>query len=159
MQTFACGTGKMMENINIEDIMAQIRQEIAEKGYKDDEIKFNDIILSSVATPYNMQAYKEELEKMAESRMVLSYRDVASDRPVIGPIVTFFKKIARRIVAFYIEPIVDDQNKFNEQATTLFAQALNKFAEDEEKISELEKELYDCKKRCMALEERLKETK
>lgn len=148
-----------MENINIEDIMAEIREDIRNKGYKDDEIQFSDIILSSVATPYNMQAYKEELEKMAGDRMVLSYRDIASDRPGIGPVITFFKKIFRRMTAFYVEPIVDDQNKFNEEATNLFAQALNKFAEDDERISELERELYDCKKRCMALEEMLKEKK
>lgn len=146
-----------MENINIEDIMAEIREEIKNKGYTDEEIQFGDIILSTVATPYNMQAYKEELEKMAGDRVVLSYRDVASDRPGIGGIVTFFKKIMRKLVAFYIEPIVDDQNRFNEEAANLFAQAFNKFAEDDERISELEKELYDCKKRCMALEEMLKE--
>lgn len=148
-----------MQNINIEDIMAEIREEICRKGYKDGEIQFNDIILSSVATPYNMQAYKEELEKMSCDRMVLSYRDISSDRPGLGFIFTFFKKIARRLVAFYVEPIVDDQNKFNEEAVNLFAQALNKFAEDDEKISELERQLYDCKKRCMALEEMLKEKK
>jgi predicted RNase H-like nuclease (RuvC/YqgF family) len=54
---------------------------------------------------------------------------------------------------------VDDQNLLNECSTTLYAQIFNKFAENEEKISELEKELYDCKKRCMALEDKLKETK
>lgn len=144
-----------MENINIEDIMEEIREEIREKGYKDEEIQFKDIILSSVATPYNMQAYKEELEQMAEDRMVQSYRDVASDRPGIGAVVTFFKKLVRRMVCFYIEPIVDDQNKFNEEVTNLLAQALNKFAEDDEKISELEKQLYECKKRCNLLEEQL----
>ena len=148
-----------MQNINIEDIMAEIREEICRKGYKDEEIQFNDIILSSVATPYNMQAYKEELEKMSCDRMVLSYRDISSDRPGLGFIFTFFKKIARRLVAFYVEPIVGDQTKFNEEAVNLFAQALNKFAEDDEKISELERQLYDCKKRCMALEEMLKEKK
>ncbi len=147
-----------MENINIEEIMSEIRAEIRAKGYKDDEIAFNDIVLSQVATPYNMQAFKEELEKMAEDCCVLSYRDVASDRPGIGGIVTFFKKVARRLVAFYIEPIVDDQNKFNEETLNLMLQTLNKFAENEEKMSELEKELYDCKKRIRFLEEHLKET-
>jgi hypothetical protein len=146
-------------NINIEEIMNQIRQEIRDKGYKDEEILFDDVILSSVATPYNMQSYKEELEKMVQNRLVLSYRDVSSDRKVVGPILTFFKKLFRRMIAFYIEPIVDDQNLLNECSTTLYAQIFNKFAENEEKISELEKELYDCKKRCMALEDKLKETK
>lgn len=157
MQPAALAWREAMQNINIEDIMAEIREEIRNKGYKDDEIQFGEILLSSVATPYNMQAYKEELEKMANDRMVLSYRDISSDRPGLGTIVTFFKKIVRRLTAFYIEPVVDDQNKFNEEAVNLFAQALNKFAEDDEKISELERQLYDCKKQCMALEEKLKE--
>lgn len=145
-----------MENINIEQIMEEIRADIRARGLQDDEIKFNDIILSQVAVPYNMQSFKEELEKMAEDKQVLSYRDVASDRPGIGKLVTFIKKLNRRLVAFYIEPIVDDQNKVNEEAMNMFLQTFNKFAEQEEKISNFEKEIYALKKRCNALEEELK---
>lgn len=148
-----------MENINIEEIMKEIRADIRARGLQDDEIKFGDIILSQITTPYNMQPYREELEKMAEDKMVLSYRDVESDRPGIGKFVTLLKKINRRLIAFYIEPIVDDQNKFNEETANLLVQTLAKFSEQEEKISELEKELYECKKRYHALEEKIKETK
>ena len=32
-----------MESINIEEIMQEIRQEIKDKGYKDEDLSFNDI--------------------------------------------------------------------------------------------------------------------
>ena len=50
-----------MQNINIEDIMAEIREEICRKGYKDEEIQFNDIILSSVVVLGSRLIFLERL--------------------------------------------------------------------------------------------------
>ena len=147
-----------MEQINIEDIMKQIRTEIREKGYVDNELQFSDIacLAGGSGVPFDMNQYKEEVESANESRLVLSYRDISSDRAGVGKIITIVKKIVRKVVCFYIEPIVDDQNRFNEFSTRIMTQSVSRFEEDDQKIDELEKKLYDCEKKIRELESVIK---
>lgn len=45
------------------------------------------------------------------------YRPIYSCRRVIGRFIVFFKKVFRKVAKFLIEPIVNDQNRFNSAAT------------------------------------------
>lgn len=144
----------IMEKINIEEIMDEIRADIKEKGLTDNEIVFDDIVLLGGGTgnPYDQRSYKDGVSSLGESMEVLSYRELSGN-----PIAKIVKKINRRLVAFYIESIVDDQNIYNKNVYKLFNMNISKFKEDDDKIAGLEKKLYECEKRMKDLEAKLSE--
>ena len=70
------------EQINIEDIMKEIRAEIRAKGYVDNEIPFSDIacLVGGTEVPFDLKDYLDDISMMDESRTVLAYRDISSTR-------------------------------------------------------------------------------
>ena len=58
-------------------------------------------------------------------------------------------------MAFYIESIVDDQNRFNKNVYSGFVMNYRKFQDDEIKLQNLEKKMYEYEKRIMELEKQL----
>lgn len=44
---------------------------------------------------------------------IAASRPLASDRPGIGPITVFTKRVVRRLLAWYVAPIADDQTRYN----------------------------------------------
>lgn len=141
-----------MEKINIEAIMEEIRADIRERGLEDKEIPFEDIVLLGGGTgaPYSADAYRDMLSAVGETSEVLSYRELAGN-----PISKIIKKINRRLIAFYIESIVDDQNKFNRNIYKGMTMNLCRFKEDEERFKAMEQKLYDCERRIHELEQQL----
>lgn len=129
----------MSNNINIEEIMENIRADIRAKGYPDYEEQ-NTVSRVSGA-PFNKDEFLSELEIANKYCQVASYRDIRSTRKGLGGLITFVKKICRRGSAFYVEPIVDDQNRFNEAVLRMLMQAANKIEEDEKTIAELKRKL------------------
>lgn len=150
-----------MEKINVEEIMAEIRAEIREKGYADNEIPFSDIecLVGGTDVPFDKKDFKDDIGLMDESRTIFAYRDLTSTRKGVGPIITFFKKVLRKMVAFYVEPIVDDQNRFNELTTRTIAQTVRRFNDEDNQMAELEKMIYKCERRIRELETELQEMK
>lgn len=143
-----------MEKINIEEIMDEIREDIKKRGLEDKDIAFEDIVLLGGGTgnPYDKRAYKDEVFSLGEEMEVLSYRELSGN-----PVSRIIKKINRRLIAFYIESIVDDQNKFNRDVQKLFNMNISRFNEEDDKISSLEKKLYESEKRIAELERKLSE--
>ena len=139
-----------MENINVEEIMQQIRADIKARGLEDKEILFDSIAIlgGGTGTPYSDEAYKVMLEEVEKNKEVSSYRELLG-----GAVERFIKKVLRRLVAFYIEPIVDDQNLFNRSVYTGLVMDSSKFAEDTERLDAFEKKLYECEKRIKELED------
>ena len=74
----------------------------------------------------------------------------------VGKLITFVKKVIRKMVCFYVEPLVDDQNRFNELTTKVVAQTVRRYNDDDARIEELEKKIYKCERRIRELEEELK---
>ena len=146
------------EQINIEDIMQEIRAEIRAKGYADNEIPFSDIacLVGGTEVPFELKDYLDDISMMDESRTVLAYRDISSTRKGVGKLITFIKKVIRKMVCFYVEPLVDDQNRFNELTTKVVAQTVRRYNDDDARIEELEKKIYKCERRIRELEEELK---
>ena len=88
------------EQINIEDIMKEIRAEIRAKGYADNEIPFSDIacLVGGTEVPFDLKDYLDDISMMDESRTVLAYRDISSTRKGVGKLITFVKKVIRKMM-------------------------------------------------------------
>ena len=102
-----------VQTVDIVKIIEEIRQEIRDKGYKNEDIPFSDIPLSGVQIPVtNTENYFHNLRLLRDLHDVRATKPLESKR-LFGPIIIFFKKIIRRCIAFYVEPIVVEQNLVN----------------------------------------------
>ncbi len=104
-----------MENqtINIEEIMKDIRREIAEKHLTPDMLSFEDVPYDKPEEAVNKCSLQSP---EARSAMVYlhSHYAVQPYKPLSGnPAAVFFKKVIRKLTKFYIEPTVADQNEVN----------------------------------------------
>ncbi|MBO4493821.1 MAG: hypothetical protein J5724_05475 [Ruminococcus sp.] len=110
-----------MDNINIEQIMADIKRDIKEKGLTPDMLSFEDI-------PYKKTAQggspAEAVDYVTSHYYVQPYQEFTGN-----PVKVFFKKALRKVMRFYVDPIVMEQNDFN--ANT--AIAIKAISEDKSK--------------------------
>ena len=101
-----------MENgsINIEEIMAEIKQKIKEQGLTADMLSFEDV-------PYKKNAQSgsasEALDYISTHYYIQPYKELQGNG-----IKVFFKKVLRKLMKFYVEPVVFEQNDFNANAVT-----------------------------------------
>ena len=100
--------------IDVEEIMNEIRREIIEKGYKNEDIAFSDVPVPTESIIYS-NTLEGNIRLLQNMQNVFAYRILKSNS-VFGSLKTLIKKVIRKLVKFYVEPIVSDQNKFNELA-------------------------------------------
>lgn len=70
-----------------------------------------------------------------------AYRSIWSCRKFVGPIILFFKKVIRKCLKWYIEPICDQQSEFNYASRQVSEIVGNQLREFNEKLDK--KELFD----------------
>lgn len=143
-----------MQNIDVEKIMEEIRQEIREKGYKEADLDFSDI--SVVSTKTASSGYdREELERQA------AYINANSQNPIYfpltgNPVKVFIQKALRRCFLFVIFQAFQFQNKFNTSVTCFLNQVRNYQSENEglkeqlrrqqEQLDSLQKEVEELRR-------------
>ncbi len=109
-----------MENkINIEEIMAQIKREIEEKGLTADMLSFEDVpykkpVQIETDGAASLLAADESLAYVNAHHFVQPYKPLSGN-----PIKVFFKKVIRKLMKFYVEPVVFEQNSFNASVTNV----------------------------------------
>lgn len=99
-------------NINIEEIMADIKREIKEKGLTGDMLSFEDVPYKK--TPQAGGSVREALDFLNSNYNVQPYKELKGN-----PLKVVFKKIIRKMMKFYIEPTVEDQNNVNSSIVTV----------------------------------------
>ncbi|HQM00272.1 MAG TPA: hypothetical protein PLH98_06885 [Ruminococcus flavefaciens] len=99
-------------NINIEEIMADIKREIKEKGLTGDMLSFEDVPYKK--TPQAGGSVSEALDFLNSNYNVQPYKELKGN-----PLKVVFKKIIRKMMKFYIEPTVNDQNNVNSSIVTV----------------------------------------
>ena len=125
--------------VNIESVMNEIRAEIKEKGYTSDMLSFKEVVS---ITP--MTTATPSLEDLHGAIVYLndSYY-IMESIPVTGNIIVrFIKKILRKLLRFYVKPIVMSQNEFNALCVRAFND-LNAYVVEASKtnLSEIENRL------------------
>ena len=99
------------EKINIEEIMAEIKQSIKEQGLTADMLSFEDV-------PYKKNAQSgsasEALDYVSTHYYIQPYKELQGN-----PVKVFIKKAIRKLTKFYVEPVVFEKNDFNANAVTV----------------------------------------
>lgn len=98
------------DEINIEAIMAQIRQDIKDKGLTSDMLSFEDVPYHKVTdvSGASLEAADEAMRYLNAHYYIQPYKNLGGN-----PIKVFFKKVIRKLVKFYVEPAVFEQNDVN----------------------------------------------
>ena len=85
---------EQMEQINVEEIMQDIRTQIAERGYTKNELKFADVaakageISDEIDDYFELDHFGLTVERMNSTRKVQCWRLIGGNRLAV-----FFKKI------------------------------------------------------------------
>ncbi len=104
-------------NINIEEIMAQIKQEIRDKNLTPDMLSFEDVPYKKsvqVSGGASVGAADEALKYLNTHYYIQPYKELKGN-----PIKVFFKRVIRKLVKFYVEPVVFEQDDFNANTVTV----------------------------------------
>ena len=118
-----------MENgsINIEEIMAEIKQKIKEQGLTADMLSFEDV-------PYKKNAQSGSASEALDYISTQYYKELQGNG-----IKVFYKKVLRKLMKFYVEPVVFEQNDFNANAVTVIKSLTeNKSADMSSKVEAME---------------------
>ncbi len=127
-----------MQEIDIEKIMEEIRQEIRDKGYKEEELDFSDIaVISAKAVTAGYDP--EELERQA------AYLNANNQNPICfplsgNPVKVFLQKVMRRCFLFVIFQPFQFQNRFNTSVACFLNQVRNYQAENADLKEQLKKQ-------------------
>ena len=113
-----------MQNVNTEEIMKQIRAEIKEKGLDSSMLSFEEIPFSPEVSHADTAFQLSSLQQSAE---YLSIRNqIEPYKPIEGNfLVVFIKKVIRKLVKFYILPIITEQNALNLHTANAVQQVQN----------------------------------
>ncbi|MDE6657835.1 MAG: hypothetical protein K2J88_04550 [Oscillospiraceae bacterium] len=100
------------KQINIDEIMQQIRTEIKQKGYNNSMLDFEEIPFAQEISHAENHFQLASLQQSAE---YLNIRNqIEPYKPVEGNfLVVWIKKILRKLIKFYIMPIMTEQNALN----------------------------------------------
>lgn len=106
-------------NINVKEIIEEIRENIAKRNYEEDILSFEDIP-GGYYTEYkdfNLDRLQLNISNVNDSWQIPIYRHLPSERGFIGALKIFLKRAIRKVTKFYVIPFVEDQNNFNSNVT------------------------------------------
>lgn len=144
-------------DIDMKDIMSEIRNEIKEKDLKNDIVSFDTIeIDNSEIQPemvYSEQSLKDSLGFIITHRMVNQSFGISGNK-----IIRTIRRVIRRVTAFHVGHLFNQQNDFNFHLSNAVLQ-LNNYNEElsakrplEERLEVLERENKILKTRLAELE-------
>lgn len=151
-------------NIDVENIMQKIRNEIKEKGYTNDMLSFNDIeidISDLIVNEFNMYDFNEEIKLLNRLWNVKANRPIIDKGTWKSKITKFMKKVIRKSIKFYVEPIATDQAIFNAMIVKTFNMLSHYLRENnnDELNEKLEQALYEQEAMKREIEELKKQIK
>lgn len=138
----------MNSEINVEEIMEQIRQNMKDRGYDKEPLSFDDIEFSKNSIygreGYNSDFFQKELEYLNQNWNNPCHVPVTSSNFVFA----FIKKVIRKCTYFIILPIINFQNAYNASNTRCMNQIKEYMVEIEKyklRIETLEQEIESLK--------------
>lgn len=99
----------------------------------------------------NMDNLQKHREAANELWAVESERPITSHRKIIGRMIVFGKKVLRKLSRWYINPIIEQQNRFNAEITGALNELCNKIIVLERNSELLHAEINDSNERLLDL--------
>ena len=121
--------------VNIEQVVEEIHQQICEKGISLDIPEFSGASEKPVVeiAPFDMDEFMQNVAAVERRYQIECYA------PIVGnPVIKLIKRVVRKMVNFIVAPIVEDQNAFNSAAAKTIFSLQSYISELEKRIKELE---------------------
>lgn len=113
--------------VNVEEIMREIRAEIKEKGLDSSMLSFEDVPMDgahAVPAAVSPTGAGFDIAVLNDCAGYLEAHDqIDPYKPIAGnPVFVFVKKVIRKLLKFYMVPIISEQNAINRQVTNAVRQ-------------------------------------
>jgi hypothetical protein len=96
---------------DVHALVAEIQAGVAAKRARGE---YPAELLNDLDRDFDITATNDPPEVLS---LIQSSRPLRSDKPVIGKVVVVIKKVMRRSLAWYIQPVTADQTRFNDAIT------------------------------------------
>jgi hypothetical protein len=93
--------------VDVRRLVAEIEAEVARRRAAGE---YPEELLARLRTEFRVVGEEKSLDELAHIETV---RTLESQRPGLGRLVVFAKRVLRRLVAWYVRPIAEDQSRFN----------------------------------------------
>lgn len=107
------------DNIIVEDIMRQIRENIKNRNYSKEDLEKVEKNIDSFCDNNGFDIH--ELHQLVSINNIkcniLKSSTIQSNRRIISPVIVFLKRVIRKLSYWYIQFLVDQQNEFNASIT------------------------------------------
>lgn len=129
-----------MENnrneIDIKSIMSQIKQDIKDKGLSADMLSFEDIPFKKASDVYgtSLDSAEEAMCCLNSHYYVQPYKNLSGN-----PVKVFVRKVIRKLVKFYVEPVVFEQNNLNANTVKVLNYLVESASENENNKTDVQK--------------------
>ncbi|MCL2661783.1 MAG: hypothetical protein FWE83_00430 [Oscillospiraceae bacterium] len=128
--------------IDAKSLIDGVKQDILDKGYTYDDITFSDVQEEMLfGTVKRSDKLLENIFILKEHEGVSAYWDLrTTSKGILGLITLPVKRIIRKLVSFYVEPIVAQQNEVNRLVADSVADLYFDINRMRDRIEFLEKE-------------------
>lgn len=134
-----------MESINVEKIMQEIREDIARKGYKEEDLSFQDIPIKEQGTmpidEFNIDMLERTLHNANMNTGVDYYRPFEGNA-----LKRFVKKLVRKIMKPVVYHLFVSQESYNSNTIQTVNQMYLYIQKLEARITDLERMISDKEK-------------
>jgi len=151
----------METEINVSEILEEIRADIAARGYTDDAASFNTTAsLESEDTEFDLYVLEANLANYGAMCTFNSHPEITSSGGLFGRLTIFMKRVIRKCINFHITPILWDANQLNYKSLDMFKQLRNAAKiqnEFDERLALIELELKRASQRVIQENKKLKD--
>jgi len=137
--------------VNVSEILEEIRADIAARGYTGDAASFNSIAsLDHEDSKFDLYLLETNLADYSALSTINTHRLITSSGGLFGRLIVFVKRIVRKSMNFHVTPIVWDVNQLNHKSLEMFRQLRNAAKvqnEFDERLALIELELRRTNKR------------
>lgn len=137
-----------IDDINIEDIMDQIRKNIKERGMLDEELPALEKLreLNNNSEIFSISDLKENIALNNMRWNINIDTTIQSHKKILGKLIVLIKRAIRKSIRWFIKPIVEQQVEFNSSVTRTLNE-VNRFINQSQKDAQVKKQdiskLYD----------------
>lgn len=108
------------------------------RNHREDTFIFADMSVQSIDTEAYIINILEDCNRLEDCMVNTSVRAIVAGNGLKGKILRFLKKVARKMVFFYVQPICDQQTIFNTTATQCIEKLIQLQIQSNCKIKELQ---------------------
>ena len=133
----------MSEQIDVQQIMQQLREEIKKKGYTANELSFNDVVVEGCGKgqTFDVNNLSCHIEEASAVQRVDLYRPVGGNA-----LKRLIKKTIRKIIGLVLTPITLDQERYNASMVNSMNQVYLYICQKEDEIEELKQRIEELEK-------------